>query len=96
MSNGTKEYQLSHNDTNHNLTVGDVCDPESFPKQYPNTHVSCLFAKYKENVYLLNIQIYHLFGWLWGWQFLVAFTECSLAGAFASYYWARKKPQVIS
>ncbi|XP_066928594.1 choline transporter-like protein 4 isoform X2 [Clytia hemisphaerica] len=95
MSNGTKQYQVSHNDTLYNLTVGDACNHETFESKYPNSKASCLFAKYKENVHLLRMQVYHLFGWLWGWQFLVAFSECCLAGAFASYYWAFKKPKDI-
>ena len=95
MSNGTKRYQVSHNDTSHNLTVGDVCNHETFDKDYPNSLASCIFAKYEENIHLLRMQVYHLFGWLWGWQFLVAFSECCLAGAFASYYWAFNKPKVL-
>ena len=95
MSNGTKRYQVSHNDTSHNLTVGQKCDHKTFDTNYPNSLASCIFAKYDENVHLLRMQIYHLFGWLWGWQFLVAFSECCLAGAFASYYWAFNKPKVL-
>lgn len=97
MSNGTKQYQVSQNDTNINLTVGDMCDQLTFKSDYPAADplTQCLFAKYKENDWLLYFQIFHLFGWLWGSQFIVAFAECSLAGAFASYYWARRKPKDI-
>ena len=95
MSNGTKVYQVSHNDTNHNLTIGQQCDHAKFGQLYPNSIASCIFAKYEENIHLLRMQVFHLFGWLWGWQFLVAFSECCLAGAFASYYWAFNKPKVI-
>ena len=41
------------------------------------------------------MQLYHLAGWLWGANYILALTECSLAGAFASYYWAFKKPDDI-
>ena len=41
------------------------------------------------------MQVYHIFGWLWGANFIIAFAECSLAGAFASYYFAFKKPKDI-
>lgn len=95
MSNGTKQYQVSHNDTTYNITVGDECDEDLFSSRYPNSTASCLFAKYKENKNLLRMQVFHLFGWLWGSQFIIAFAECSLAGAFASYYWARNKPKDI-
>ena len=94
MSNGTKQYQVSHTDTGYNLTVGDACNYETFSDKYSNANATCLFARYKENPNLLRMQIFHLFGWLWGSQFLVAFAECSLAGAFASYYWTRDKSKV--
>lgn len=95
MSNGKKQYQVSHNDTIYNLTVGDVCNPDTFKLNHPTTKADCLFAKYVENVNLLRMQVYHLFGWLWGANFIIAFAECSLAGAFASYYWAFNKPKVM-
>ena len=94
MSNGTKMYQVSQNDTQYNLTMGDECNPDTFASTYNKTEASCLFGKYEENPLLLYFQIFHLFGWLWGSQFLVAFAECSLAGAFASYYWTRDKSKV--
>ena len=95
MSNGTKMYQVSQNDTQHNLTLGEECDPDAFSKTHSNTTTACLFGKYEENSLLLYFQIFHLFGWLWGAQFIIAFAECTLAGAFASYYWSRNKPQVL-
>lgn len=95
MSNGTKMYQVSHNDAQYNLTMGDECNPDTFASTYNKTKVACLFGKYEENPLLLYFQIFHLFGWLWGSQFLVAFAECSLAGAFASYYWTRDKSKVV-
>ena len=95
MSNGTKMYQVSHNDTQYNLTMGDECNPDTFASTYNKTKATCLFGKYEENPLLLYFQIFHLFGWLWGSQFLVAFAECSLAGAFASYYWTRDKSKVV-
>ena len=44
---------------------------------------------------LLGIQIYHLFGLLWIGNYILALGECTLAGAFASWYWAYKKPKVL-
>ncbi|KAI3387687.1 hypothetical protein SNEBB_001139 [Seison nebaliae] len=41
-------------------------------------------------LYLLN-----LFGFFWLWQFVVAFGQMVLAGAFASWYFSMKKPQDI-
>ncbi|XP_065647600.1 choline transporter-like protein 4 isoform X2 [Hydra vulgaris] len=95
MSNGIKQYQVSADDNTYNLTMGKACSLDTFSSLYPKTNVTCLFAKYSENVNLFRFQVFHLFGWLWGSQFIIAFTECSLAGAFASYYWAMRKPQDI-
>ena len=43
---------------------------------------------------LLGLQIYHLFGLLWVGNYILALGECTLAGAFASWYWAYHKPKV--
>ncbi|XP_065067875.1 choline transporter-like protein 4 isoform X2 [Rhopilema esculentum] len=94
-SNGTKEYRVLEDDTTYNITNGTVCDPKKFSSQYPGTNASCVFSKYKENNILLRLQVFHVFGWLWGANFLIALGECTLAGAFASYYWAWEKPKDI-
>ena len=43
---------------------------------------------------LFRMQIYHVVGWLWTLNWILAFGQCVLAGAFASYYWAFNKPHV--
>ena len=50
------------------------------------------FALLRRN--LFRMQVYHLFGWFWLMNFIVAFGECVLAGAFASWYWAWDKKTV--
>lgn len=45
--------------------------------------------------YILTFQIYNLFGFLWLINFVIALGQCALAGAFASYYWAMRKPEDI-
>ena len=40
------------------------------------------------------MQVYHLFGWFWVMNFIIALGQCVLAGAFASYYWAWDKKTV--
>ena len=40
------------------------------------------------------MQVYHLFGWFWLMNFIIALGQCVLAGAFASYYWAWDKKTV--
>uniref|UniRef100_A0A8D0A9C2 Choline transporter-like protein n=1 Tax=Sander lucioperca TaxID=283035 RepID=A0A8D0A9C2_SANLU len=59
----------------------------------------CMFAFYGgESVYHRNILVLHvcnLFVFLWLVNFTMALGQCALAGAFASYYWALKKPNDI-
>ncbi|XP_040607502.1 choline transporter-like protein 5 isoform X3 [Mesocricetus auratus] len=80
----------------------ETCDPEVFPE----THIpvvcpgaSCNFAFYGArsvyHEYIIVFQIYNLFAFLWLVNFVIALGQCTLAGAFASYYWAMRKPEDI-
>ena len=44
--------------------------------------------------HLFRMEVYHLFGWLWMMNFVIALGQCVLAGAFASWYFAFHKPDV--
>lgn len=59
----------------------------------------CMFAFYGgESAYYRYILVLHLcnlFVFLWLVNFTIALGQCTLAGAFASYYWALKKPKDI-
>ena len=44
--------------------------------------------------HLFRMQVYHLFGWFWLMNFIIALGQCVQAGAFASYYWAWDKKHV--
>ncbi|XP_030052905.1 choline transporter-like protein 2 isoform X2 [Microcaecilia unicolor] len=79
--------------------AGKTCNPETFnttniTKQCPDAR--CLFAFYGGesyyHKYLLFFQIYNVFMFLWLANFVIALGQVTLAGAFASYYWAFKKP----
>ncbi len=56
----------------------------------------CLFAFYGgETVYhkyLIGLQFYNVFLFFWCANFVTALGQMTLAGAFASYYWAFVKP----
>lgn len=45
--------------------------------------------------YILLLHLCNLFVFLWLVNFTIALGQCTLAGAFASYYWALKKPHDI-
>lgn len=44
---------------------------------------------------MFNLQIYNAVAFLWCVNFVIALGQCTLAGAFASYYWAYTKPDDI-
>ncbi|KAF7210861.1 choline transporter-like protein 4 [Nothobranchius furzeri] len=74
------------------------CDPQNFnSSSYADCpSASCIFIKYnnqglfQRNIF--NLQIYNAIAFLWCANFVIALGQCTLAGAFASYYWAFSKP----
>ncbi|XP_072245765.1 choline transporter-like protein 5-B isoform X2 [Leuresthes tenuis] len=81
------------------IYANHTCKPETFSqsnitKLCPGSQ--CMFAFYGgESVYHSHILVLHLcnlFVFLWLINFILALGQCTLAGAFASYYWALKKP----
>uniref|UniRef100_F6ZK56 Choline transporter-like protein n=1 Tax=Equus caballus TaxID=9796 RepID=F6ZK56_HORSE len=79
-----------------------TCDPEIFntteiAKACPGAHCNFAFygGKSLYHQYITTFQIVNLFIFLWLINFVIALGQCTLAGAFASYYWALKKPDDI-
>uniref|UniRef100_A0A4W5R072 Choline transporter-like protein n=1 Tax=Hucho hucho TaxID=62062 RepID=A0A4W5R072_9TELE len=75
-----------------------TCDPETnVTTVCPGSQ--CTFAFYGgESLYhhyIFVLQLCNLLVFLWLVNFTIALGQCTLAGAFASYYWALKKPQDI-
>ncbi|XP_037674069.1 LOW QUALITY PROTEIN: choline transporter-like protein 2 [Choloepus didactylus] len=79
--------------------AGKTCNPETFSSSNesrlcPGAH--CQFAFYGgESGYhraLLGLQIFNVFMFFWLANFVLALGQVTLAGAFASYYWAIRKP----
>ncbi|XP_029914512.1 choline transporter-like protein 2 isoform X2 [Myripristis murdjan] len=80
----------------------ETCDPKTFntsniSAQCPDAE--CLFAFYGGETlyhkYLILFQFYNVFLFFWCANFVTALGQVTLAGAFASYYWAFKKPDDI-
>ncbi|KFQ91145.1 Choline transporter-like 2, partial [Nipponia nippon] len=78
---------------------GQTCKPETFntsnvTKLCPDAQ--CLFAFYggesAYHKYLIVLQFFNVFMFFWLANFVIALGQVTLAGAFASYYWAFKKP----
>ncbi|XP_053439242.1 choline transporter-like protein 2 isoform X2 [Nycticebus coucang] len=79
--------------------TGKTCKPETFPfvnESHLCPNARCQFAFYGgESGYhqaLLGLQIFNAFMFFWLANFVLALGQVTLAGAFASYYWALRKP----
>uniref|UniRef100_A0A8C7FE12 Choline transporter-like protein n=1 Tax=Oncorhynchus kisutch TaxID=8019 RepID=A0A8C7FE12_ONCKI len=74
-----------------------TCDPQVNYSWCPSAR--CIFIKYNNEGLLqrnlFNLQIYNVVAFLWCINFVIALGQCTLAGAFASYYWAFSKPSDI-
>ncbi|XP_034558101.1 choline transporter-like protein 5-A isoform X1 [Notolabrus celidotus] len=84
--------------------ANSTCDPETFNRTDVSSSAlclgsQCLFAFYGGETsyhrYLFLLQLSNLLIFLWLVNFSLALEQCTLAGAFASYYWARRKPRDI-
>ncbi|CAL8299300.1 unnamed protein product [Lota lota] len=77
------------------------CDPLTFSLNAtsPCASARCIFLRYNNEGLLqrniFNLQIYNAVAFLWCVNFVIALGQCTLAGAFASYYWAFSKPSDI-
>lgn len=91
----------STNEECKRINASETCDPRKFnASDYPGCpSASCIFIKYNnEGLFqqnLFNLQIYNAVAFLWCVNFVIALGQCTLAGAFASYYWALEKPRDI-
>uniref|UniRef100_A0A9J8BEG9 Choline transporter-like protein n=1 Tax=Cyprinus carpio carpio TaxID=630221 RepID=A0A9J8BEG9_CYPCA len=76
----------------------ETCIPENFTLSKMKTDCpqsECLFAFYGGETpyhkYLIFLQFYNVFLFFWCANFVTALGQMTLAGAFASYYWAPNK-----
>ncbi|XP_020903250.2 choline transporter-like protein 4 [Exaiptasia diaphana] len=87
---GTPNYSA----VDSNGTVKSPCDfTKAVSDNYGilNNDTTCKFINFNDNDHIFRMQVYHLFGWFWIMNFIIALGQCVLAGAFASYYWAYDK-----
>ncbi|KIH60357.1 hypothetical protein ANCDUO_09395 [Ancylostoma duodenale] len=57
---------------------------------------NCVFVGLiKQETTIFWLQVYNLFAFFWMTCFVSSLGDISLAGAFASYYWARNKPKDV-
>ncbi|KAM9791660.1 choline transporter-like protein 5-A [Syngnathus typhle] len=82
----------------------NTCNPETFNRSNISKETSCegsqcLFAFYGGETpyhrYNSLLQISNLLMFLWLVNFILALEQCTLAGTFSSYYWAKRKPEDV-
>ncbi|XP_071155589.1 choline transporter-like protein 2 isoform X2 [Mytilus edulis] len=78
-ANGVDYYLSRTPCTPDSSTAGQLCD----------------FVKYGGEEYIIPVLVFMLFMFLWVMNFIVALGQMTLAGSFASYYWAFEKPKDI-
>ncbi|XP_036435500.1 choline transporter-like protein 5-B isoform X2 [Colossoma macropomum] len=100
-SSGDAVYKVMSTQPNCKYT-NITCNPETFGQSNVSRVCpgsQCTFAFYGgESVYhryIFVLQLCNLLVFLWLVNFVIALGQCTLAGAFASYYWALKKPADI-
>ena len=82
----------SQSDTNGTSLNGSHCDCRDLGKPYePN----CIFVNYTHTNIVPWLHVGNLFVMFWTIFFIDALGQITLAGAFASYYWAFRKPEDI-
>ncbi|XP_051944089.1 choline transporter-like protein 5-A isoform X2 [Hippocampus zosterae] len=81
-----------------------TCNPQTFnrsdiSKEKACAGSQCLFAFYGGETayhrYIFPLQMANLLIFLWLVNFGSALEQCTLAGTFSSYYWAKRKPEDI-
>lgn len=93
VTSGTAQFQQVNNGT----LAQEACSQAQAVVNYfdKNNSISCNFQKYQTDDNILRLQVFHLFGWFWIMNFIIAFGQCALAGAYASWYWAWDKKKDV-
>ncbi|XP_013392467.1 choline transporter-like protein 2 isoform X2 [Lingula anatina] len=101
-SSDKKKYASSSGNLTSNVTAADSSNlvttfAASCAADYTNSTLGqfCGFVGYDVQEYTIYLQFYMLFMLFWVMNFIIALGQLTLAGAFASYYWAFSKPQDI-
>ncbi|XP_022324457.1 choline transporter-like protein 2 isoform X2 [Crassostrea virginica] len=96
-NNNSSEYRYPNGSYNYeniqkatSAFFGKACDNTSL-----SSSEFCTFLKNQEENFVIYSQIFNLFMMFWLVNFVVALGQMTLAGAFASYYWAFEKPRDI-
>ncbi|KAG8015111.1 Choline transporter-like protein 2, partial [Nibea albiflora] len=102
LSTSNEQVYKVFNNTQECEFARETCDPKTFNTSNVSAQcpeAECLFAFYGGETlyhkYLILFQFYNVFLFFWCANFVTALGQVTLSGAFASYYWAFKKPEDI-
>ena len=93
-STGVASYEVFNAPANSSLKNGTICDPMDWNSNESLPAV-CQFKTYALPEYTIYLQIYIVLALFWVLNFIIALGEMTLAGSFASYYWAFRRPKDI-
>uniref|UniRef100_A0A914QD51 Choline transporter-like protein n=1 Tax=Panagrolaimus davidi TaxID=227884 RepID=A0A914QD51_9BILA len=92
-SSGEENCRYSVTSNPNDLANGPKCDCELLGTAQG---VNCRYVNYtRDTTHVQYMQVYNLFACFWMSCFVGAFSDITLAGAFASYYWAFQKPKDV-
>uniref|UniRef100_A0A914XUH1 Choline transporter-like protein n=1 Tax=Panagrolaimus superbus TaxID=310955 RepID=A0A914XUH1_9BILA len=92
-SSGEENCRYSTSTNPNDLANGPKCDCDLLGTAQG---VNCRYVNYtRDTSHVTYMQLYNLFACFWMSCFVGAFSDITLAGAFASYYWAFTKPKDI-
>ncbi|KAJ8045124.1 Choline transporter-like protein 2 [Holothuria leucospilota] len=93
-SSSTITYEIYNAPNSSTYQNGDSCSPETFTVD-PLQTTRCEPVDYGVENYYIAFHIYNLISLFWMVNFILALGEMTLAGAFASFYWAKPKPDAV-
>ena len=98
-----KTFNTSEQTPNSLPVYGDDCNINEWNNEthefFNESGITCQFVQYVGDYGWTNstivVQFVNLFGFYWMMNFVTAFGQCTLAGAFASWYFSFKKPDDV-
>lgn len=91
VTSGSPRFQVVSNDTDNGQLCSDAVKAQIESVSSGLGNKTCNFVDFSDENVLLGMTVYHLLGWLWVMNFIIALGLAVLAGSFASYYWAWDK-----
>ncbi|KAI6653742.1 Choline transporter-like protein 4 [Oopsacas minuta] len=87
--NGT-ECDIREFDTLHNVS-GGMLVIHAQNRTITDPTISCQFSDFHATTFIIIVELYMLFMFLWLSNYVLALTQCSLAGGFAIWYFINHK-----